>query len=157
MPIEKEWAETSQSRERYQKKRNRHQEKKMIGIKKKDNKHQKKLFGNRSSSPFILSLVPWSPGPLVPWSLGPLVLGSSGPLVLWSSCTLLLWSSGPLVPWCPGPLVLLLYRFILLLPLLLKHAVHTCSRYGGGAAPSPEPPPPSLILQESSKSSPKKR
>ena len=133
----------------------------MIGIKKKVISIKKKLFGNRSSSPFILSLDPWSSGPLVRWSFGPLVawsLGPLGPLVLWFSGPLVLWSSGPLIPGSSGPLVLLLHPFILLLPpLLLKHAVHTCLRYGGGAAPSPEPLPASLILQESSKSSPKKR
>ena len=42
-----------------------------------------------SPGPTVLSLVPWSLGPLVlgplvPWSSGPLVLRFLGPLVFWS-------------------------------------------------------------------------
>ena len=64
------------------------------------------MFWNRSSSPFILSLVPWSSGPLVRWSLGPLVLWSLGPLVLWSSGSLVPWSLARLFFWSCGPLLL---------------------------------------------------
>ena len=75
------------------------------------------MFGNRSSSPFILSLDPWSSGPLVRWSFGPLVPWSPGPLVLWSfgplvllsSAPLVLWSLGSLVPWSFGSPAISLY------------------------------------------------